>query len=132
VRRKFQDERTQAEREAAFLNEVEYLGLSRESLSFAGVDGRHNSSSSASSPYTFSMARPSQVPSVLAMNTAMNARSSLSQAPNTDTRNPMRGTEVEMRATGGKKRLKSEVHALSFFPILTAVSCCCCARGFGR
>jgi hypothetical protein len=106
VRLKLQDERTQAEREAAFLNEVESLGLSRESLSFVGVDGRHNSSSSASSPYTFSMARPSHIPSVLAVNTAMNARSSLSQAPKTDTRNPMRGTEVEMRATGGKKRLK--------------------------
>jgi hypothetical protein len=39
-------------REEAFKNEVAYLGLSRESVCFKGVDGRHNSSSSAASPYS--------------------------------------------------------------------------------
>lgn len=38
-------------REEAFKNEIAYLGLSRESVSFKGVDGRHNSSSAAVSPY---------------------------------------------------------------------------------
>lgn len=96
------------------MDEVEHLGLARGSVSFKGVDVRHNSSSSAASPYNF-----------LAANTSFNASSQFSKStagsfgPASDIRNPMtasaaaersrnsgasgwlRGSELEMRSTKG-------------------------------
>lgn len=102
--------------------EVEYLGLARGSVSFKGVDARHNSTSSATSPYTFHMARPPHV-SVLAGPNALRKTQSLQGQGDGATRNPIsmanpvslnsrgppsgwgRGSEVEMRNTTGNFRV---------------------------
>lgn len=85
------------------MDEVEYLGLARGSVSFKGVDGRHNSSSSAVSPYNF-----------LAANTAYNAsqfggsasiRASLSNVSAktaVDTRNPMMSVSAASAGATGR------------------------------
>ncbi len=84
-----QDEALQAAREEAFRNELASFGLDRDSISFQGVDDRHNSSSAAVSPYA-SIALSGRT-------SVFNGRGSLSH-PGGSTANSNRGSSIY---TGG-------------------------------
>lgn len=83
-----QDDALQAVREEAFRNELASFGLERNSVSFLGVDDRHNSSSAAVSPYA-SLALSGRT-------SVFNGRGSLSHAGSSggSSANPSRGNSI--------------------------------------